>query len=125
MSVLGNMDAPLNLFGGLVTDMASADVPAGVSPDCSDVAFVSGAVQTRPGLAPVFAAIAGSPTVNYLKSYTQPNLTQTMLALDSTGALWGESASLAGIGTLSPISSSIIPGARAKSATRFGREYIA
>ena len=54
MSVLGNMDAPLNLFGGLVTDMAPADVPAGVSPDCSDVAFVSGAVQTRPGLAPVF-----------------------------------------------------------------------
>ena len=119
MTVLGTVDAPLDLFGGLVTDMAPADLPAGVSPDCADVAFVSGAVQTRPGLAPVFDAISGSPAVNYLKTYIQPNLTQTMLALDSAGTLWGESSP----GSLSAIATGIVPGARAKSATLFGREY--
>ena len=40
----------------------------------------------------MFTAIAGNPTVNYLKSYTQPNLTQTLLALDSAGTLWGETS---------------------------------
>jgi hypothetical protein len=125
MSVLGTIDAPLDIFGGLVTDMAPADLPAGVSPDCADVAFVSGAVQTRPGLAPVFSAIGGNPTVNYLKTYIQPNLTQTLLALDSAGTLWGESVNLSGAGSLSAIASGITPGARAKSATLFGREYIA
>ncbi len=51
MSIAGTIDAPLELFGGLVTDMPAADLPQGVSPDCQDVAFVQGAVKTRPGLA--------------------------------------------------------------------------
>jgi hypothetical protein len=82
-------------------------------------------VQTRPGLASEFTAISGNPTINYLKTYTQPNLTQTMLALDSAGTLWGEAAALGGIGSLSAIAGGIVPGARARSATLFGREYIA
>src|SRR5437870_13379821 len=90
MSVAGTIDAPLDMFGGLVTDMAPADLPPGVSPDCADVAFVPGAVKTRPGLASVFAPVAGNPTINYLKTYVQPTLAQTLLALDSAGTLWGE-----------------------------------
>src|SRR5258707_5608454 len=90
MSIIGTIDAPLELFGGLVTDMPPGDLPQGVSPDCQDVAFLQGAVKTRPGLASVFSSIAGNPTVNYLKTYTQPNLAQTLLALDATGTLWGE-----------------------------------
>jgi len=121
MTVLGTVDAPLDLFGGLVSDMAPGDLPAGVSPDCADVAFISGAVQTRPGLAPVFTTIDGAPTINYLKTYIQPNLTQTMLALDSAGTLWGELSP----GSLSAIAQGILPGARAKSTTLFGREYMA
>src|SRR5262249_61661765 len=101
MSVLGTTDASLDVFGGLVTDMAPADLPAGVSPDCADVAFLPGAVRTRPGLVSVFAPIAGNPTVNYLKTYVQPNLAETMLALDSAGTLWGELTP----GTLTQISS--------------------
>ena len=85
MSVLGTTDAPLDIFGGLVTDMAPADLPAGASPDCADVAFQLGAVKTRPGLLSMYTPIAGNPTVNYLKTYIQPNLTQTLLALDSAG----------------------------------------
>jgi len=85
MSIAGTIDAPLDLFGGLVTDMPAADLPQGVSPDCRDVAFVQGAVKTRPGLVSVFSAIAGNPTVNYLKTYTQQNLVKKLLAIDSAG----------------------------------------
>src|ERR1700758_3914836 len=90
MSVLVTTDAPLDMFGGLVTDVAPVDLPAGASPDCGDVAFVPGAVKTRPGLLSMFTAIVGNPTINYLKTYIQPNLAQTLLALDSAGSLWGE-----------------------------------
>src|ERR1017187_2973130 len=125
MSIAGTIDAPLDLFGGLVNDMAAADLPLGVSPDCQDVAFLLGGVKTRPGLAPVFSPIVsaggGNPTVNYLKTYTQPNLAQTLLALDSTGTLWGETSP----GVLSKIASGIAPNTAAGSASLFGREYMA
>ena len=121
MTVLGTMDAPLDLFGGLVTDMSPADVPAGASPDCADVAFTAGAVKTRPGLASMYAPLAGNPTINYLKTFIQPNLAQTLLALDSAGTLWGELTP----GVLSQVATGLVAGARAKSATLFGREYLA
>ena len=126
MSVLGTVDAPLDMFGGLVTDVAPADLPAGASPDCADVAFVPGAVKTRPGLLSMYTAIAGNPTINYLKTYIQPTLAQTLLALDSAGSLWGELTP----GTLTQINTGpggkfIAPNCRAKSTTLFGREYIA
>ena len=120
------MDAPLDTFGGLVTDVAPADLPPGASPDCADVAFVPGAVKTRPGLLSVFAEISGNPTINYLKTYIQPNLTETLLALDSAGSLWGEltPGALTQINT-GPGGKFIAPNCRAKSTTLFGREYIA
>src|SRR5271169_2503705 len=121
MSIAGTIDAPLDLFGGLVTDMPPADLPEGVSPDCQDVAFLLGAVKTRPGLVSVFSPIGGNPTVNYLKTYTQPNLVQTLLALDSAGTLWGENSP----GVLSQIASGLAPNSAACSAPLFGREYIA
>jgi len=61
MSIAGTIDAPLDLFGGLVTDMPAADLPQGVSPDCQDVAFLQGAVKTRPGLVSVFFTDCGNP----------------------------------------------------------------
>src|ERR1019366_4206235 len=125
MSIAGTIDAPLDLFGGLVTDMPAADLPQGVSPDCQDVAFLLGGVKTRPGLLSVYSPIAlpggGNPTVNYLKSYTQPNLAQTLLALDSGGTLWGEISP----GVLTQIATGIVPNAAASSASLFGREYMA
>ena len=121
MSIAGTIDAPLDLFGGLVTDMPAADLPQGVSPDCQDVAFLLGAVKTRPGLVSVFSPIAGNPAVNYLKTYTQPNLADTLLALDETGTLWGETSP----GVLSQIATGISPNAAASSASLFGREYMA
>jgi hypothetical protein len=120
MSIVGTNDAPLELFGGLVTDMAAADLPQGVSPDCQDVSFVQGAVKTRPGIVSMFSPIAGNPTVNYLKTYTQPNLTRTLLALDSTGTLWGENSP----GVLSQVATGMAANSAASSTSLFGREYL-
>jgi hypothetical protein len=121
MSIAGTIDAPLDLFGGLVTDMAAADLPQGVSPDCRDVAFLQGAVKTRPGLLSVYSPISGNPTVNYLKTFTQPNLVKTLLAIDSAGTLWGENSP----GVLTQIAAGLAPNAAASSTSLFGREYIA
>ncbi len=120
MSIAGTIDAPLDLFGGLVTDMAAADLPQGVSPDCADVAFLQGAVKTRPGLLSVYAPIAGNPTVNYLKTFTQPDLVKTLLAIDSNGTLWGENSP----GVLTQIATGLAPNAAASSTSLFAREYI-
>jgi len=121
MSVAGTIDAPLDIFGGLVTDMASADLPQGVSPDCADVAFIDGAVKTRPGLQAVIAGLAGNPTVNYLKTYIALNLTQRLLVLDALGNLWKETSP----GGLSSVASGLAASAYCRSATLFGREYLA
>ena len=125
MSIAGTIDAPLDLFGGLVTDMPAADLPMGVSPDCSDVAFLEGAVKTRPGLLSVYSPIVssggGNPTVNYLKTFAQPNLLKTLLAIDSSGTLWGENSP----GVLTQIAAGLTPNAAASSTSLFAREYIA
>ena len=68
MSIAGSFDAPIEIFGGLVTDMSPADLPHGVSPDCQDVIFSNGGVATRPGLQSLFGPLAGNPTVNYVKT---------------------------------------------------------
>lgn len=121
MSTAGSIDAPLEVFGGLVTDMAPSDLPPGVSPDCADVKFIPGGVQTRPGLQSVYAPLAGNPTVNYLKTYITLNLTQRLLALDSSGNLRKETSP----GALGTVASGLALNAYAKSATLFGREYLA
>jgi hypothetical protein len=121
MSVLGYLDTPLDEFGGLVTDLPASDLPLGVSPDCADVAFKTGAVSTRPGAQSVFTAIAGNPTVNYLKTFITPAEQEIMLALDSAGFLWAELTA----GVLTQIAAGLTPNSLAASNTLFGREYIA
>ena len=83
MTTAGSFDAPIEIFGGLVTDMSPADLPHGVSPDCQDVVFSSGGVATRPGLQTLFGSLAGNPTINYLKTYETPNATLRALVLDA------------------------------------------
>jgi hypothetical protein len=69
MTTAGSFDAPIEIFGGLVTDMSPADLPHGVSPDCQDVIYGNGGVATRPGLQALFGPLAGNPTINYVKTY--------------------------------------------------------
>jgi len=121
MTTAGSFDAPIEIFSGLVTDMAPADLPHGVSPDCQDVVFSSGGVATRPGLQTMFGPLAGNPTVNYLKTYETPNGTLRTMALDANGALYKEATP----GTLSSIANGLAPNSYANSTTLFGREYLA
>jgi len=121
MSTIGSVDAPIEIFGGLVTDMAPADLPHGVSPNCQDVVFSNGGVTTRPGLQALFGPLVGNPTVNYLKTYITPNETLRTMALDGAGNLYKETSP----GTLAEIASGLAAGSYANSCTLFGREYLA
>jgi hypothetical protein len=121
MTTAGSFDAPIEIFSGLVTDMAPADLPHGVSPDCQDVVFSSGGVATRPGLQALFGPLAGNPTINYLKTYETPSGTLRSMALDSSGVLYKEATP----GTLSSIATGLTPNSYANSTTLFGREYLA
>ncbi len=121
MTTAGSFDAPIEIFGGLVTDMSPADLPHGVSPDCQDVVFSNGGVATRPGLQALFGPLAGNPTINYVKTYETLNATLRTMALDSNGVLYKETTP----GTLSSIAAGLTPNAYAHSSTLFGREYLA
>ena len=121
MSTAGSFDAPIEIFGGLVTDMSPADLPHGVSPDCQDVVFSNGGVLTRPGLLALFGPLAGNPTVNYVKTYETLNATLRTMVLDSNGVLYKETTP----GTLASIASGLAANAYANSTTLFGREYLA
>src|SRR5580704_17381920 len=121
MTTAGSLDAPIEIFGGLVTDMSPADLPHGVSPDCQDVIFGNGGVITRPGMQALFGPMAGNPAVNYLKTYITPNGTLRTLAMDANGNLYKETSP----GTLTQIANGLTPAALANSCTLFGREYLA
>src|SRR6266581_915013 len=121
MTTLGSFDAPIEIFGGLVTDMSPADLPHGVSPDCQAVVFSNGGVATRPGLQALFGPLAGNPTVNYIKTYETLNATLRTMALDSNGVLYKETTP----GTLASVATGLAANAYANSTTLFGREYLA
>ncbi|MBZ5528946.1 MAG: hypothetical protein LAN71_13725 [Acidobacteriia bacterium] len=121
MTTAGSFDAPIEIFGGLVTDMSPADLPHGVSPDCQDVVFSSGGVATRPGLQALYGPLANNPTVNYLKTYVTPGGTARAMVFDGNGVLYKETTP----GTLATVSSGLAQNALANSASAFGREYLA
>src|SRR6266478_2407644 len=121
MTTAGSFDAPIEIFGGLVTDMSPADLPHGVSPDCQDVIYGNGGVATRPGLQALFGPLAGNPTVNYVKTYETLNATLRTLLLDSNGILYKETTP----GTLASVASGLAANSYANSTTLFGREYLA
>ena len=121
MTTVGSFDAPIEIFGGLVTDMSPADLPHGVSPDCQDVVFSNGGVATRPGLQALFGPLAGNPTVNYVKTYETLNATLRTMVMDSNGVLYKEATP----GTLASIASGLAGNSFANSTTLFGREYLA
>ncbi len=112
---------PLNVFGSWVTLLDPSDVPAGMSPAAADVEFFPGGVRTRAGLVSQFPVLAGTPQVNYVKTYATSNLVQRFLALDSLGNIYKEISP----GVLTVAAVGPLPGLYAKSTTQFGREYLA
>ena len=119
------IDVTLSLFGGRKTDIAPADCPEGLSPDEQDNVFLPGDVQSRPGLARLFAPGQLTPgtSVFYAKTYVQPNGDPLTLILTSDGKLWVED-----VGNAPGVAAALatVPqGLYAQSVTAFGREYIA
>jgi len=114
------VEVPLEVFGGLCTADAALELPEGACPDNQNVDFNPGSVLTRAGLTSIFAAIAGNPTINYLKTFTLLNGSDWMLALDRLGGVWAEESTgvLTSIGT-------VASGCFGQSVTQFGREYMA
>jgi hypothetical protein len=127
VSTAGAIDLPLDIWGGLVTDMPTANLSEGVSGDCADVKFTLTGVATRPGLQSLYAPLAGNPTVNYVKSYIDPSDAQHTLFLDSLGNMWHEfpQGTVALLNPAPDLAVTLLPGLFGRSATAFGREYIA
>lgn len=122
-NIKGAVEIPLEVFGGRVTEMSPESVPEGVSPDEQDNAFVPGSVFSRPALKKVLLASYGENTWTYQKSYVDPTGKITNLYLASNGDLLSEDPIASpGVAT---VLTSVPPGSYAKSATMFGREYIA
>src|SRR5271168_2580416 len=121
MTTAGSFDAPIEIFGGLITDLSPAELPHGVSPDCQDVVFSNSGVETRPGLQALFGPLASNPTINYIKTYETLNATLRTMVLDSNGVLYKETTP----GTLTSIATGLAANSYGNSTTIFGREYLA
>lgn len=117
------VEVPLQLWGGLDTEMSATDLPEGLAPACNDVAFLPGSLFSRPGANRLYPAINIAGTPVYFKTYIQPNNAPLNLILTTEGYLYSEDPVNAP-GVLSVIGTGP-PGCRAYSTTAFGREYIA
>ena len=113
---------PIEIFCGRVTEMAQSGLPQGASPDCQDVIFPPGSVQTRPGLASQFAPFLGNPTVNYVKTFVDDQEIDHLLLLDSLGVMREESPAGGSVSNVGTIPSQ---GVIAQSDALFGREFQA
>lgn len=82
----GCAEISIGVFGGANIDMQPTDLPQGLSPDCSDVAFLPGSVHTRPSLK-VFSTL-GSGEVIYTSSYYKPDGTVSQLAFTRSGGMF-------------------------------------
>ena len=71
--IVPDVQVGLSVFGSLVTEMASPDLPEGLSPDNQDVVFYPGGVQSRPCLHKRALAFTAGTSVTFAKTYLQPN----------------------------------------------------
>ena len=119
--IVDTVDVSIEIFGGLVTNLAPADLPHGVSPDCQDLQFQIGSVKTRPGITSQYV-LPANPSVNYLKTFENLQEVPRLLSLDSLGILRKDATPGGALTTIYP---GIIPGAFCRSDSLFAREYLA
>ncbi len=120
MSIEGLKPNPLESFGGFVSLPDPSDVPVGMSPECGDVIFATGRVQSRPGMGAPFPDQAPAK-INGLKTYVKIDLDRRLIVLLSTGVLKVERSA----GSLDTITTNLKTDLLYKSVTLFGREYMA
>ncbi len=118
-------DLPLAVYAGLVNVLPprGRGLPAGASPNCQDCTFPPANVATRPGLLAILNAAAGTPQVNYAKTFRDSSGNLSTLIGDSLGALSEESPLGGAVGLVA--SGKFPPNAVWQSRHAFGREYIA
>lgn len=125
MSVADFVDIQVEQFGGYAPAFPAAALPAGASPLNQDVMYPQGSVRTRPGTGTgIITGLLGNPTINYIKTFTDQQQNFRNLYLDSLGVLRqdfpaGTETILNGVQGIYALTT------RARSATLFGREYIA
>lgn len=111
------------MFGGRVTEISPTDCPEGVSPSEQDNVFIPGSVLSRPALKTVLLAAFYATTFTYQKSFVTPTGQIINLYYASNGSLLSEDPiNNPGVATVLFTGPA---GAYVKSATMFGREYIA
>lgn len=117
----GTFSLDLSLFAGKVTDMAPGNLPAGVSPDCSDVWFGAQYVATRPALIHTLnAALDGGDIVSHL-DYPQSTGETKCVILYDTGSLWTNSAQTG----MSSELGQVAPGSQFKAVSAFNKFFMA
>ena len=113
-------------FRGLFTVSGTKrNVPAGYSPDCQNVTFKPGRVQSRPGLSLVTALTFKTIKEYILQDSTSRRLLFLKYAVGSSGSIVKESGSFSYSDCgLNVVQESVAATAVMNSATLFGREYI-
>lgn len=114
-------EIPLTVFGSLVTEMAAANCPEGVSPANFNCEYLSGSVSSRRCFKRVYATPLGLVTTVYSKSWIDNVGTLRNLTLDSAGNFWIENP----VPSVPVVLFVTTPGSYCRSTTAFGREYIA
>jgi hypothetical protein len=79
----------LSLFGSKVSDLHPANLPAGVSPDNSNIFYYPQGAATRPAFIHVLnQALTNDPAVMSHAPYTPPGGTYNIVTLDSDRNIW-------------------------------------
>lgn len=113
---------PLQLFGGLVTEMSPSDLPEGISPDCQDIVFFPGGISSRPAAQRWLQnLLTPGTTITYQKTFVTPNQLTKNLFLLSNGQLYVQDSATPNVLTLLD---TVAPGSYANSISAFGKEFI-
>src|SRR5580693_8896407 len=116
------VDVATEVWGGYTPAMPPASLPPGASPLNQDISYPEGAIRTRPGIGTgLIAGIAGNPSVNYLKLFSDLISNDRLLYLASNGSLYQDFPA----GTETLILGTLRSSMHSRSQTLFGREYLA
>jgi hypothetical protein len=94
LNVAGLIEVGLDVFGGNNTDIAPSDLPSGLSPDNSDVAFLPGQVFTRPALKR-FSTQGTTAQCVYATSFLKPDGTVAQITFMSDGRIYSNGSQVA------------------------------
>lgn len=110
----GSIEIGLGTFGGNNLDMDPTDLPQGLSPDCSDMAFLPGQVFTRPSLKRL-SSVGTSAQAVYSADFKKPDGTVSSLTFYSDGGMYSDGVKFG----------QTLAGNRFHVENAFGKAYIA